>query len=62
MTALNMAMKALAKVDAARWLVYEVANTEEEQPIAWECDNCGEVVGVKYDFCPNCGSVMEAKR
>ena len=37
------------------WNVYEVANTEEEQPIAWECSECGEVVSAKCNFCPTCG-------
>lgn len=44
-----------------KWNVYEVANTEEEQPIAWECSECGEVVEVQYNFCPNCGSRMRGE-
>lgn len=42
----------------AKWLIYEVANIEEEQPVAWECSNCEEIVDVKYNFCPNCGADM----
>ena len=38
------------------WKVYETADTEEEQPIAWQCSQCGEVVECKYRFCPECGS------
>lgn len=38
-----------------KWIVYEVANTEEEQPIAWRCSECGEVVSAKHPYCPNCG-------
>ena len=41
------------------WNVYETADTEEEQPIAWECSRCGEVVECKYKFCPECGSRNE---
>ena len=41
-----------------KWRVYETANTEEEQPIAWECSECEEVVDCKYDYCPNCGADM----
>ena len=41
-----------------KWIVHEVANTEEEQPIAWECSQCEEVVDCRYDFCPNCGTMM----
>lgn len=37
------------------WSVYETANTEEQQPIAWQCSECGEVVGSLHPFCPNCG-------
>ena len=37
------------------WKVYEVANTEEEQPIAWECSECGVVVEARYNYCPTCG-------
>lgn len=43
----------------AHWIVYEVANTEEEQPIAWQCPNCDEVVDCKYNFCPECGQEFE---
>lgn len=42
-----------------KWLVYEVANTEEEQPIAWECSECGAVVDCKTKFCPECGQEKE---
>ena len=45
-----------------KWNVYEVANTEEEQPIAWECSECGEVVEVQYNFCPNCGADMRGEQ
>lgn len=45
----------------AYWLIYEIANTEEEQPIAWECSNCGEVVDTKYNYCPNCGADMRGE-
>ena len=41
-----------------KWGVYEVANTEEEQPIAWKCPNCEEVVEARYNFCPECGMDM----
>lgn len=44
-----------------KWEVYEVANTEEEQPIAWKCPNCEEVVEVKYNFCPECGMDMRGE-
>ena len=47
------------KAHRLRWKVYEVANTEEEQPIAWECPNCGEVVETQHNFCPNCGVKLE---
>ena len=43
------------------WEVYEVANTDEEQPIAWKCPNCDEVVEVKYNFCPECGMDMRGE-
>ena len=46
----------------AYWLIYEIANTEEEQPIAWECSNCGEVVDTKYNYCPNCGAGMRGEQ
>ena len=44
-----------------KWEVYEVANTDEEQPIAWRCPNCEEVVEVKYNFCPECGMDMRGE-
>ena len=47
-----------AQPKTGRWIVYEVANTEEEQPIAWQCSNCEEVVDCRYNFCPHCGSMM----
>ena len=46
----------LEEVAEGTWEVYETADTEEEQPIAWECSRCGEVVEYKYKFCPECGS------
>ena len=46
----------------SKWLVYEVANTEEEPPIAWECSECGEVVEAKHNFCPNCGCDMRKEK
>lgn len=45
----------------AQWEVYEVANTEEEKPIAWRCTNCGEVVGAQHDYCPGCGGKMVSR-
>lgn len=42
-----------------KWIVYEVANDEEEHPIAWECDACGAVVDCKTRFCPECGQEKE---
>lgn len=45
----------------SKWIVYEVANTEEEQPIAWQCPECGEVVSVEYNYCPECGLDMFEK-
>lgn len=42
-----------------KWLVYEVANDEDEHPIAWECDACGAVVDCKTKFCPECGQEKE---
>lgn len=47
------------KGQTGKWLVYEVANTEEEQPIAWECSECGAVVDCKTKFCPECGQEKE---
>jgi RNA polymerase subunit RPABC4/transcription elongation factor Spt4 len=44
-----------------RWIVYEVANTDEEQPIAWECSECGEVVEAKHNYCPDCGAKMDGR-
>ena len=45
-----------------QWIVYEVANIDEEPPIAWKCNNCGEVVEHKWNFCPNCGAKMERRQ
>lgn len=42
-----------------KWIVCEVTNDPEEHPIAWECDECGAEVGVKYKFCPECGQPKE---
>ena len=42
-----------------KWLVYEVANDEDEHPIAWECDACGAVVDCKTRFCHECGQEKE---
>ena len=62
-TAMDMAIKALEDLPPAltkgKWIVYEVANTEEEQPIAWECDACCAVVDCKTRFCPECGNEKE---
>lgn len=40
-----------------KWLVYEI--DWDDNPIAWSCSNCGEVVDVKYNYCPECGSDMD---
>ena len=58
--AFDMAIKALEQSERkGKWIVYEVANTEEEQPIAWECDACGAVMDCKTRFCPECGNEKE---
>lgn len=59
--AVDMAIDALEQPapKKGKWLVYEVANTEEEQPIAWECSECGAVVDCKTKFCPECGQEKE---
>ncbi len=44
------------------WKVYDVDDSEEETPIAWECPNCGEVVDTKWDFCPICGMDMRESK
>lgn len=24
-----------------------------------ECSNCGEIVNIRYNYCPNCGALMD---
>jgi hypothetical protein len=57
-------MRAIPEWDEApgEWIVYEVANTEDEQPVAWQCSECEEVVSCRYNFCPECGKIMMKKR
>lgn len=26
-----------------------------------ECSNCGEIVNIRYNYCPNCGAKMDLK-
>lgn len=58
----ELATKALMRMKnelhPGTWKVYETADTEEgQQPVAWECSQCGVVVEYKYKFCPECGSM-----
>ena len=45
---------AVRMMKPGKWTEYEWAY-DGGPAIAWECDNCGEVVGCRYKFCPECG-------
>lgn len=61
LTALKMAVKALKKQRAGRWI-------ETDDYDAWRCSECDEYFCLyegtpqdnKYYYCPNCGAKMEA--
>ena len=52
LTALKMAVKALKKQRAGRWMPHKHTDTV----LCSECDRC---YGAEYNFCPNCGAKME---
>ena len=27
-----------------------------------ECSNCGEIVNIRYNYCPNCGAMMDGEQ
>lgn len=27
-----------------------------------ECSNCGEIVNIRYNYCPNCGAKMDLEK
>lgn len=52
LTALKMAVKALEKQRAGRWMPHKHTDTVL-------CSQCGKCYGDEYNFCPNCGAKME---
>jgi len=42
------------KPHTAGWLVHG-----QEPFVTWKCSNCGAIYDETYDYCPDCGSLME---
>ena len=41
------------KQKMGRWL-----KVDDEEPIAYDCSECGAMVSRRYRFCPDCGAKM----
>lgn len=41
------------KQKVGRWI-----KVDDEEPIAYDCSECGAMVSRRYRFCPNCGAKM----
>lgn len=37
-----------------RWL-----KVDDDEPIAYDCSECGAMVHLRYRFCPECGAKMQ---
>lgn len=44
--------------DRSKYVVRENGEWKRRGRNLGECSNCGEVVAVRYNFCPNCGADM----
>lgn len=39
----------------------EWIKVDDEEPIAYDCSECGSMMSKKYNYCPNCGADMRGK-
>lgn len=46
--------KRSAEPKRGEWIFHSI-----ESPYRWECNKCGDKVRARYNFCPNCGAMME---
>lgn len=44
----------------SKWLEYET-DASTGTVLVWKCDECGEEVETKYNFCPECGDPKTSK-
>lgn len=41
------------------FIIHDIGENGCLYPAAYECDNCGDVIDVDCDFCPNCGQAID---
>ena len=47
-------VKKMQKPKTGHWL-----KVDDEEPIAYDCSECGVMVSRRYRFCPDCGAKMD---
>ena len=52
-TKLSLLPSVIPKQKMGRWL-----KVDDEEPIAYDCSECGAMVSRRYRFCPDCGAKM----
>lgn len=53
-TKLSLLPSVIPKQKMGRWL-----KVDDEEPIAYDCSECGAMVSRRYRFCPDCGAKMQ---